>query len=150
MNNVPSLEATAYINPGHKTPLSPVASSMPDDSAFPDNVVADSTNPQTHSLGDVPKATSTPTPVNVESNNTTKSKGGRQKEGRTIWVEDRFREGLTPAEILKKWDKMSDKVRRSIDKKKWRPFVSPKITDESELRVARRKALRLIEKKRPK
>jgi len=82
--------------------------------------------------------------------NSAPKKGGRPKEGRTKWVEGQYRDGLTPAQILDKWDGMSDETRKSIDKKKWRPFVSARLTDEDAIAAARKRARASIEKMRPK
>jgi len=77
------------------------------------------------------------------------TKGGRQKDARTEWVQKKFREGLTPANILDTWDDKSDDKRKAIDPNNHRLFVSVKIKDEEKRKEAREKALGLIEKKRP-
>ena len=62
-----------------------------------------------------------PAPATTPTNrrdNATVNKGGRPKEGRTKWVESQYRDGLTPAKILDKWDAMTDEPRQSFDTKK--------------------------------
>jgi len=79
----------------------------------------------------------------------TQNKGGRQKDARTEWVQNKFRENFTPANILDTWDDKSDDERKAIDPNNHRRFVSVKIKDEEKRKKAREKALGLIEKKRP-
>jgi len=79
-----------------------------------------------------------------------KKKGGRRKHKRTEWIEYQFRQGLTPSAILDHWGGMSDDERKAIDPINYQPLVSIQLKNATKTKEARKKAIDLINKKRPK
>jgi len=95
----------------------------------------------------------TPKSANVgelsDASSKTVNKGGRPRTPRAKWIIEQYDKGLTPAKILDKWDGMSDDNRKSIDNKKYKRFVSARLTGK-EKAAERKKARGSIEKLRPK
>ena len=97
----------------------------------------------------VPNSMQSETAV-IPANTSHKKNGGRPIQEKTKWIQRQFSQGLTPAEILDKWDGMSDSARKSIDNNNFQRFVSVNIKDNNKITNERKKATDSIEKKRPK